>query len=90
MSKKKPVQSIGITNSVEPFTGLARSVECYNNAGFRNFRILTLHIENGLVTKVERSDAYANFEAISRMEMANEIAVHHLNNNWENGRTLSK
>lgn len=72
------------------FTGIARSVECYDNSGFRNFRILTLHIQDGLVINIERSDPYANFEAISRLEMANEIAVIHLNNTWQNGRTLSK
>jgi hypothetical protein len=74
----------------EGFTGIARSVQAYDNQGFRNFRIVTLHLVNGSVVKTEYSDPYASFEAISRMEMANEVAIHHLNNTWNNGGTLSK
>lgn len=72
------------------FSGIARSVEAFDNQGFRNFRILTLHIEEGRVVKIDHSDPYANFEAISRLELANELAILHLNDRWENGRTLSK
>jgi hypothetical protein len=79
-------------DTAEPmgFTGIARTLQCYDNQGFRNFKILTLHILDGLVINIEYSDPYANFEAISRMELANEIAIHHLNNNWAPGKTLSK
>jgi hypothetical protein len=73
------------------FTGIARSVVCYSNNGvFRNFKIVTLTLEDGMVVDVKHSDPYATFEVISRMEIANEIAIHHLNNNWKDGRTLSK
>ncbi len=71
------------------FTGIARSVEAFDNQGFRNFRILTLHIEDGGVTKIERSDPIASFEAIAKLELTNELAVIHLNNTWTNGKTLS-
>ncbi len=72
------------------FTGVARSVEAFDNQGFRNFRILTLHIKDGKVIKTDRSDAYANFECIARMEIWNEMSIIHLNNTWQNGKTLSK
>jgi hypothetical protein len=72
------------------FSGIARSVECFDNQGFRNFKIVTLHLVNGRVVKSEYSDPYASFEAISRMEMANEVSIHHLNNTWKSGETLSK
>ena len=74
----------------QDFTGIARSVECFNNQGFKNFRIITLHIHQGRVTRQEYSDPYASFEAISRMEITNEIAVHCLNNTWSPGKTLYK
>lgn len=74
----------------EGFSGLARSVQAYDNQGFRNFRIVTLHLENGSVVKTEYSDPYASFEVIARMELCNELAIIHLNNNWENGKTLAK
>lgn len=72
------------------FTGIARSVEAYNHEGFRNFRIVTLHIEEGVVQRSEYSDPYASFEAISRLELWNEKSVIHLNSNWKNGETLRK
>lgn len=72
------------------FSGVARSVQCFDNQGFKNFRILTLHIENGHVTKVDYSDAYANFETVARLELANEYAILNLNNNWADGKTLGK
>ena|SRR6478735_9136596 len=77
-------------SSSKGFTGIARSVECFDNQGFRNFRIVTLHLLNGKVVKADYSDPYASFEAISRMEMANEVSVHHLNNTWKDGEALSK
>lgn len=79
------------TKSTESdFTGIARTVEAFDNQGFRNFRILTLHLERGKVTKIDRSDPYASFEAIARMEIWNEISVLHLNNTWKNGKALEK
>jgi hypothetical protein len=72
------------------FTGVARSVEAYDNQGHNNFRIVTLYIENGIVTRIVRSDPYANFELIAKLEIQNELAIMNLNNNWKDGRTLSK
>jgi hypothetical protein len=86
----KMALNIEATPVQQDFTGLARSVEAYDNQGFRNFRIITLHIEKGRVVRQDYSDPYASFEAISRMEMQNEMAIHHLNNTWESGKTLSK
>ena len=86
MSKLNPNSK---TNQ-DGFSGIARTVECYNNNGFRNFRILTLQIDKGVVKKVTPSDPYASFEAIVKMELANELSVINLNNNWEDGKTLVK
>lgn len=72
------------------FTGVARSVIGFDNQGFRNFKILTLHIENGVVVKTDHSDPYAAFEAMAKMELANDIAVISLNDHWENGKALNK
>lgn len=85
---KKP-QAVAPTHPAD-FTGLARSVEAFDNQGFRNFRIVTLHIVHGMVEKAEYSDPYANFETISRMELWNEMGILNLNNNWKPGATMVK
>jgi len=72
------------------FTGLARSVECYDNQGFKNFRILTLHLEQGKVVKMERSDAWANFECGAILEHVNHVSLIHLNNEWTEGEAFKK
>lgn len=81
---------MGKVDKIVGFSGVARSVEAYDNQGFRNFRILTLTLENGGVVKIERSDPYASFEAIAKMELLNMDSVLHLNNTWAAGKTLSK
>lgn len=86
MAKESKTESFPFPS--EKFTGMARSVETCNNQGFKNFRILTMQITNGVVTKVKRSDPYANFEAIARLELWNELDIHHLNNIWADGITL--
>lgn len=72
------------------FTGVARSVEAYDNQGFNNFRIVTLHIENGVVVKVHKSDPYQNFELIAMNELVTEKSIINLNNNWADKKVLSK
>jgi hypothetical protein len=72
------------------FSGIARSIQCYLNNGFNNFRILTLHIEKGKVKTVDYSDPYASFEALVKMELANELSLMHLGNRWADGKTLEK
>jgi inactivated superfamily I helicase len=73
------------------FTGVARSMVCYNNNNtFRNFKIATLTIEKGKVTEVDYSDPYANFEAIAILEIQNERAIDNLNNRWEHGTAMRK
>jgi len=72
------------------FTGIARSVQAFDNQGFKNFKIVTLYIRDGIVEKIEYSDPYANYEAIARLELSNENAVHNLNANWKAGATLVK
>jgi hypothetical protein len=84
------VAQLKLKTSPVPFTGIARTVQAFDNQGFRNFRILTLHLKDGVVENIEYSDPLANFETISRMELQNEISIIHLNNNWSDGRTLVK
>lgn len=83
----EPIAKVQPTNQ-QPFTGIARSVKCFNNQGHKNFKILKLHVVDGIVTKVEESDAYASFECIARLEIANEISIIHLNNTWADGANL--
>ncbi len=79
------------TNPDLMFTGIARTVVCSDtNKTFRNFRIHTLHLENGKVIKVDKSDAYVNFETISKLELANEISIMNLDMNWKDGKGLQK
>ncbi len=80
VKQEKPVQ----------FSGVARSLVCFDNNGFRNFKIQKLTIKDGVVVTLEMSDAYASFEAITRLELANEMAILNLNNNWKDGESLSK
>jgi len=70
------------------FTGIARSVVCIENQSFKNFQIVTLHIENGKVTKMELSDKWANFETISILDHVSHLSMIHLNNNWKDGKAL--
>lgn len=98
MAKKNLAENIaditpineGKTHSVPDITCLARTIECFDNQGFREFRIVTLHIEHGMVVKVERTDSWANFETISRMELFTEVGMMNLNNHWKPGVFLSK
>ncbi len=96
-----PVPALPFNVSPEPkmvgsfpgsdFTGVARSIQCYlNNGEFKNFRILTLTINKGKVTKVHYSDPYASFELIAKLEFANEMAMLALNNTWEDGKIIFK
>lgn len=88
MAKTKFIEPTHI--NLNPINCVARTVEAFDNQGFRNFRILTLYIENGVVRHIDKSDPYASFETISRMELSNELSILHLNNTWENGKTLVK
>lgn len=73
------------------FTGAARSLQCFmNNGQFLNFRILTLHIENGSVKRIDYSDPYASFEALTKMELANELSLMRLNDQWEDKKCMAK
>lgn len=91
MKQKAPQKSLEEeVPADQDFTGIARSVECFNNQGFRNFRIVTLTVVRGKVERQEYSDPYASFETISQMELANELSIIRLNSAWEAGKTLGK
>lgn len=87
------VQESGLQNHwvLNPeFTGVARSVECYNNHGHSNFRILTLYVDKGKVIKMDVSDAYTQWEAASRLDLANDNSLINLNAHWQHGKALCK
>lgn len=74
-----------------PFSGVARSVQCFKHNGWcKDFRIVTMTIKDGIVTEVQYSDPYASWDCISRMELAMELGIINLNVNWEEGATLSR
>jgi hypothetical protein len=60
-------------------------MECYPNQGFCNSRILTLHLEKGLLVGVERSDAFAQFEAQAKLTIKEERTFDRLNGSWAPG-----
>jgi len=71
------------------FTGVARTIQCFNHINeFRNFRVMTLHLEKGVVTKIDYSDPYASFEAGSRLDLANDYSLLKLNAQWFEGSVL--
>lgn len=72
------------------FTGVARSMQAFENQGWRNFRIVTLFIQNDQVVRIEYSDPYCNWEAIARLEIDNQISALNLNSDWEDGKTFKK
>jgi hypothetical protein len=72
------------------FSGVARTVECFNNQGHNNFRILTLYIEKGKIVKIDVSDPYANWEAGQKLDHWNNLSLINLNNNWKHGKALCK
>lgn len=78
------------TKSLPPFTGVARSIQCYENNGFRNFRILTLTIEEGRVTHTAYSDPHMQVEALERLDIMNDLGMLNLNMTWQDKKALSK
>lgn len=83
------IKSVPISEELEkisPFNGVARSVVCYENHGFKNFRIVTLTIQKDVIVKRHVSDCYASFEAIQKLELANDYAQLRLNDKWEDGK----
>jgi hypothetical protein len=81
---------IEYTKALPPFTGMARSVQCFDNSGHRNYRILTFEIVDDVIVKTTYSDPYAQFEAISKLDHWNDTDLIHLNNVWEDKKTLHK
>lgn len=81
---------VAYSKALPPFTGIARTAQCYENNGHRNFRIVTLHIEDDIVVKTVYSDPYAQWEAISRMDLWNANSMLSLNDSWVDKKALQK
>lgn len=76
---------------LEPeFTGIARSVICRDNQGFKNFQIATLYIEKGKVVKMDLSDMWANFETAAILEHVSHVSMININNHWEDGKAFTE
>lgn len=74
------------TGTALPWTGTCRSMECSSQGSFNNFRIVTLRVEAGKVVEITKSEPYASFEAIARMEIDVQKAALSLNFNYEDGK----
>lgn len=67
-------------------TGVAYTVQCFYNQGFSNYKILTLHLKDGVVTAVERSDPYQQFEAQGKLTIKEEAIFDRLRASWLDGK----
>lgn len=74
--KEKPVK----------FTGVARSVQCVKQQSFNNFQIVTLLIEDGIVKHIEKSEPFASWETIAKLEIKCHEATLNLNHHYESGK----
>lgn len=73
------------------FNGVARSIECIkHNSMFNGFKIVTIHIQDNLVCKIDYSDTYNSFEALDQLEVLNIRAFDNLNMNYKNGKSFQK
>jgi hypothetical protein len=73
------------------FNGIARSVECFHhNSSFKDYRIVTLHIKDGTVEKIERSVPYASFECGSQLDLMNDKSILNLTIHWRDRRAFQK
>ena len=70
----------------QKFTGIARSVQCIKQQGYNNFQIVTLLIEDGIVKHIEKSEPFASWEAIAKLEVKCHEATLSLNHNYETGK----
>jgi hypothetical protein len=69
-----------------PFTGVAKSLECYwHPAGHNNFKIVTLTIQDGIVMKKQYSDPYQLFEANAFLEVEVVRSGDNLRANFKDG-----
>ena len=69
------------------YTGEALSLVCFDNQGFRNFKIAKMKIEKGKVIAVEYGDPYASFEAVGFLEMLSQFSVMKCGNDWKHGKS---
>ena len=74
----------------EKISCMARTVECYENNGFRNMRVVTLFIEDGVIVRTKRSDPWQAFELIAKLDVANHMDVLYLNGQWVDKKTISE
>lgn len=71
---------------VSAFSGMTRTIQCYDHNGWRNYRIVTLILEKGVVVKEYFSDPFMNAEAIQKLDLFNDYAQHRLMMAWEHDK----
>lgn len=69
------------------FTGEAMSLICYDNNGFRNFKLVKLKLQAGKVIEAQYGDPYASFEAGAFLELMCNKSVIKANNQWSHGKS---
>jgi hypothetical protein len=88
------VAPVALGISEAPFTGLARTLECYQQVvsgmTFNNYVIVDLAIVDGVVKTVTKSEPYASFEAIAKKEVLDTYSQQSLEKNFEHGKSWEK
>lgn len=68
------------------FTGMTRSIRCFDHNGWKNYRIVTLILEKGIVVREHLSDPYMNIEAVQKLDLFNDYAQIRLMMGWEHNK----
>lgn len=71
------------------FSGVMTTIQASKNGDFSNYQIVTAVIEDGVVKNLHRSQPYAGFEAMAKLEIQTDRALNRLVNQYRDGRTLS-
>lgn len=66
-------------------TGVAFTFQASSDAGFSNFRIVTVFIVDGEIVHTERSQEYATFEALAKTEVFLSAAIWNLSSRYKPG-----
>lgn len=75
--------------TVQNITGVAYTMEAAKDAGFSNFRIVTLFLIGGEIVHVEKSQPFATFEALARAEILMSDSIWNLSSRYKDGAVQS-
>lgn len=71
------------------FSGVMTTIQASKNGDFSNYQIVTAVIESGVVKSLHKSQPYAAFEAMAKLEIQTDRALNRLVNQYKDGLTLS-